>query len=373
VKSLPYVRVLLVLAVFLGIAYFFAVKNKSASHTALPGQTGQSGDTPSNVAAVTVTGIVGGEKIGFLTDPAVLNILRDKYGITLNTSKAGSIEMVKGSTAGQDFLWPSSQVAGEIYKERGGKQLRSDTVFSSPIVLYSWAPVVDQLIKQGIVRQLSGAYYIVDFPKLIAMINAGKQWKDIGLTDLYGRVSIRSTDPAKSNSGMMFAGLLANTLNNDVATADSVSKELPTLKVFFGRLGYMEGSSGDLFTQFVTQGEGQNPIIVGYENQLTEYTLEHQDYKAMIQSQIRILYPRPTVWSDHPLIALTDNGSKLLTALHDDPELRRLAWEGHGFRTGLQNDPAKLQVSGIPATIQNVVPMPKPRVMDIILKALSEN
>jgi len=363
-KSYPVVRVLLVIAVVGAIAFWYKHAHKGMITTA----TVQTAAAPQ---VATVSGPVGGEKLGYLADPEVIKILRDKYGLAVNGFKEGSIDMVQGPTTGDDFLWPSSQVALELYKERGGAMKRSDTVFSSPIVFYSWTPVVDALIKVKVVRQLGASYYVADAPKLIRMIDSGTQWKEIGLPDLYGRISIRSTDPAKSNSGMMFSGLLANIVTGDVVTDQTLPQCLPTVKTFFSRLGYMEGSSADLFDQFVTQGEGQNPMIVAYENQLTEYTLQHPDYRTQIQQQIRILYPQPTVWSDHPFIALTDNGARLLNALQSDPDLRRIAWEGHGFRTSLQNDPKTLQVSGIPATIQNVVPMPRPQVMATIIKAVS--
>ena len=48
------------------------------------------------------------------------------------------------------------------------------------------------------------------------IITEERSWKEIGLPELYGNVSIDTTDPAKSNSGNMFAGLLANTLNGGV-------------------------------------------------------------------------------------------------------------------------------------------------------------
>ena len=324
-------------------------------------------------AVVVVKGFVGGEKLGFLADPAVQTILRDKYGLEVDGTKIGSIEMVQGSTQGQDFLWPSSQVALELYKNRGGRSVGADTVFASPLVFYSWDVVTDALIKIGIVQKLGTSYYVVDAPKMIRMISAGTKWKDIGLPELYGRISVRSTDPTKSNSGMMFAGLLANIANGgEVADEASLPKSLPVVKTFFGRLGYMEPNSGDLFSQFLTMGEGADPVIVGYENQLTEFSLENPQYQDLLRRRVRILYPRPTVWSNHPLIALTDSGKKLLTALKD-PDIQKLAWERHGFRSGLvsvQNDPGVLQAVGIPATIQNVVPMPTPQVMARILGAL---
>ena len=85
-----------------------------------------------------------------------------------------------------------------------------------------------------------------------------------------------------------------------------------------------------------------------------------------------LLQPRPTVWSSHSIFAFTPLGDRLLEALRD-PELQRLAWEQHGFRSGLigvQNDPAVLDVVGVPATIEQVIPMPKPAVMDQIIACL---
>jgi Bacterial extracellular solute-binding protein len=276
--------------------------------------------------------------------------------------------------AGQDFLWPSSQIALELFKERGGKFTKAEVLFNSPIVLYSWQPVTQALIRAGIVRKLQESYYIVDFPKLIRLISEGKPWKEIGLPQLYGRVSLVCTDPTRSNSGNQFAGLLANMLNGgEVVDEVSVKTVLPGVKRFFGRLGYMQQSSGDLFTQFLQQGIGSYPVIVGYEAQLIEFSLANPSYRDLLQKEITTLYPQPTVWSSHPLIALTPNGERLLTALQD-ANLQRLAWEKHGFRTGLvgvQNDPKALPVRGVPATIENVIPMPKPQVMEKIIGALS--
>ncbi len=362
-------RVIVTLIVIIAIGWLYT-RYATGRHPGAGSASVQPGGSQS--ASINVSGAVGGEKLGFLTDPQVIDILQKKYGLTVDADKEGSIDMVKGSVAGRDFLWPSSQVALELYKERGGKMLKSQTIFSSPIVLYSWTPVTQALVRAHVVQKIAGVDYVTDFPKLIAMINAGTPWKAIGLPDLYGHMSVRSTDPNKSNSGMMFAGLLANTAAGDVATDASLARSMPTVKAFFDRLGYMEGSSGDIFDQFITQGEGENPLMVGYENQLPEYTLAHSDYRAMIQQQITILYPRPTVWSDHPIIALTPNGLKLLSALQTDSDLRRLAWTRHGFRTGLQNDPAALQVTGIPATISNVVPMPRPEVVNRLLGAIAK-
>ena len=54
---------------------------------------------------------------------------------------------------------------------------------------------------------------------------------------------MNTTDPVRSNSGNMFAGLLANVLVGGVADERSVEAVLPRLKAIFEKLGYMESVS----------------------------------------------------------------------------------------------------------------------------------
>jgi hypothetical protein len=62
----------------------------------------------------------------------------------------------------------------------------------------------------------------------------------------------------------------------------------------------------------------------------------------------------------------------LLEALQD-PDIQQLAWERHGFRSGLmgvQNSTKKLKVVGIPETIDSVIPLPPFTVMQKIIEKL---
>jgi ABC-type Fe3+ transport system substrate-binding protein len=324
---------------------------------------------------VVLKGYVGGEKMAFLQNQDIQNILKKKYGIEIDYTKAGSIEMVRESHGQEiDFLWPSSQVALELYKMNNQTLVKSEVIFNSPILLYSWDVVTDALIQQGIVEKIDETYYIIKFQALIDLVVEGKTWKDIGLDALYGKIAIISTDPTKSNSGNMFAGLLANILNQsgDIVDQDSLPSVLPTVQAVFARLGFMEHSSSDLFQAYLTKGVGDKPIIVGYENQIVEFSLEHEKLWPKVKDTVRILYPRPTVWSSHPLIILQERAQGLIAALQDE-KIQQLAWENHGFRTGLigvQNDPKVLDIAGIPDTITQVIPMPSPVVMDTIINTL---
>lgn len=140
------------------------------------------------------------------------------------------------------------------------------------------------------------------------------------------------TDPNLSNSGLVYAGLLADLLNgNEVVDDATVDKYLPTIRVLFARMGRLEDSSGTLFAQFLSQGAGAYPIIAGYESQLVEFVQANPGQLDLLQRCIHTIYPKPTVWSSHAFIAISDGGARLLAALQDK-EIQRLAWEQHGFR-----------------------------------------
>ena len=323
----------------------------------------------STPAAVQLRGLIGGEKAGLLEDPQLVSLLSSRYGIALSFEKVGSLDIVTGSTKGMDFIWPSSQVALDIFKARGGMVRKSEVVLNSPLVIYSWAKTTDALMKQGIVQRQGGGYSIVDMPRLVGLMTEGKRWKDINL-DFYGKIVVASTDPVRSNSGMMFAGLLSTIVNKgDVVTRENVDKTIPLVASFFRSQGYMQHGSADLFNQFLNMGEGSYPLAVGYESQLVEYGQEHPQYKDVLASQVRILYPRPTVWSSHPFIALTPDGERLLTALQD-PEVQKLAWSAHGFRSSSMLTGKKANYPGIPDLVTSVVPLPATPAMQKILKAL---
>lgn len=356
---------------FIGPLIFLAVAAVFGVQYWMGGLDGVKREKPPE--AVTINTFVGGEKMAYLKNPEVVRILKEEHGIDLNAVKAGSIEMVTTlATAGKDALWPSNQIAVEIYKNKGATYVAEETIFNSPIVLYAYDIVTDALIKENIVVKRADSYYVVDFPRLIHYIKDGKTWADIGLPQLFGKISIQSTDPTMSNSGNMFAGLLANLLNGDVVTEQSLDNVLPKVVEYFKLRGHMERSSGDIFKNFITTGVGAKPMIVGYENQLVEFTLENQKYRDFLRQKIRTLYPEPTVWSSHPVIALTPNGKRLIEALKDD-DLQKIAWEQHGFRSGLmgvENDPSVLDAVGIPKEITAVMPMPSAEVMEKIIESL---
>lgn len=319
---------------------------------------------------ITVSIFYGGEKAALLADPLVQKVL-DRYAVTLDATKAGSVEMATTlDTTGKDCLWPSNGLAVALAREAGKPVLSDDTIFNSPIVLYAWDEAAAALQRAGVISNQDGMR-VADTTRLGALISGGKRWKeDLGL-DLYGPFRVISTDPAKSNSGNIWAALLATALNGgtvpDLAAATRLA---PQIGAYFTSLGFMESSSGDLFSAFLKQGMGSRPVIVGYENQLVEFALANPSEAGLIRDKIKVIYPSPTIFASHPLIALTPTCKRLLTAL-TDPDLQAIAWRGHGFRTGLagiENKASDLASITMPETLRQVVPMPGPAAMRALIE-----
>ena len=316
-------------------------------------------------------GYVGGEKIGVLEDEEIGKILARKYHITLDWVKAGSLDMVTADLDGRDFLFPSSQTALEYYEQRHGSPAKSEIVFNTPLVLYTRRPVLEALEAAGMVRERDGCYYM-DMARLAAELERGTRWEELGLPQLYGTFAVNTTDPAKSNSGNMFAGLLANVLCGGVADESNVRDVLGRLQTIFENLGYMETSSSDLFDQFLKTGMGAKPLVAGYESQLLEFAVQNPDDWAQLKDEIVMIYPTPTVWSSHVFIALDEKGAAGIDALMDE-EVQRLAWEQHGFRTGVAGtaqDTQRFDVPYLAPEVTQVAPMPEYAAMEQIIAAL---
>lgn len=283
-----------------------------------------------NNEPIIINGYIGGEKIGFIEDSEVKSILKNKYHLIVEYKKAGSLDMAELDVSKMDYVFPSSSIAADVYKE-SNSYLKTEDVFMSPIVIYSWDEVVDVLMKQGIVREENGVF-IVDMIKLVDIVEKNTTWEDIGASTLFGQICVFTTDPVRSNSGNLFAALIANVLNNNQVVSDA---DLPKIEdkliSFLNKSGYKETSSQDLFTQYIRTSVGGKPLVALYENQIIEFANQNPDDWNKVKDSVRILYPEPTLWSSHQLISLNENGNKLLEALNDE-RIKEIAKEEYGFR-----------------------------------------
>lgn len=325
-------------------------------------------------------GFAGGEKEGFLGNARVRALLERRFGLVLDARRAGSVEMVRERALldqKPQFLWPSSSVLVEVARNSGVRISRDQVILNSPIVLYSWDRIADGLVKTGYAEPAGGPRYTVDLLKLLKAIIAGESWAAIGVADLFGRARIVSTDPNRSNSGFMFAGLAASLLSGDVLALDSLSRIDGDVATVFKRMGFKPPSSGKLFDDYIAGGAGAQPLIVGYENQLVEWVLQDPERWKRVEANAPakpvIMYPRPTAFSAHPLISVARGADELIEALTSEA-LLELAWEDHGFRgplgtIGKARNP--LLQSRLLDRIDAVLPMPDAPVMLALLDHLA--
>ena len=331
----------------------------------------------------TVYVATGGGKEGFIQDEKVVSIIEKEYGLNIvydswSNGKFITAPMVrefvnKGNTniskdrlsinnkdcsrydamfcSDQRFydyyqLAPKNDEAERYSVKNGGLTL------NTPIVIYSWAKVTDALIAEKIVTEKDGVYYITDMNKLIDYILQEKKWSDIGLSELYGTVNVASTDPVTSSPGATYYGLLLSIMCESQVNDKSVQENLPKLKEFYVKSGYMNNTPADLFERYLKTGMGGEPMIVDYEKSLVEFANAHPSDFAQVKDQIRVLYPTPTIWNSHCIATFTENGDKFYQVF-ENQEIQQIAWEKYGFRTGITGgnyDVSSIGV-GVPSAI----------------------
>ena len=336
----------------------------------------------------------GGGKEDFLSDEEVIKILKNKYHInpifdTWSNGKTitkpliretvglGNSKIINEIASGKEYsvlsdgvskydaLFTSDQRFYDYYKLAPNKEageadrytvLDGGLTLNTPIVIYSWSKVVDALINEGIVTNNEGIYYITDMNKLINYILEGKSWSDIGLTDLYGTINIASTDPVSSSPGATYYGLLLSILSGGQVTSDNIDANLPKLKEFYIKSGYMNNTPADLFERYLKTGMGGEPMIVDYEKSMIDFANSSPDAFNQVKDEIRVLYPTPTIWNSHCFTVFSENGSKLYKAL-EDKRIQQIAFEKYGFRTGITggNYDVKDIGIGIPKSITSTV------------------
>lgn len=325
-------------------------------------------------------GFVGGEKLGFVENQRVKDALLHQFELTLDARRAGSVEMVREPdllSQHPDFLWPSSSVIPDIARLSGVHALSEQVILNSPIVLYSWDRIAEQLVKSSYAQSQGGPRYTVDLVRLLKAVISGQDWSALGVNELYGHARILSSDPNRSNSGFMFAGLSASLLAGDVVTTSMVDRIAKDVVTIFQRMGFKPSSSGKMFDDYIAGGPAAQPLIVGYENQLVEWVVADPErwkqLSADAPSKPVVLYPQPTVFSAHPLLALTPPAQRLITAL-TSTELLEMAWQDHGFRGPLgtigQSRNPLLQTYLIDE-VTATVPMPEAAAMLALLDRLA--
>lgn len=337
----------------------------------------------------TVYVATGGGKEAFIADPDVVNIMQSKYGLNVvydswSNGKLIVNPLVREDGSKYDLMFCSDQRFYDYYrlapdKEKGEADRYSVSkgglILNTPIVIYSWDEVVDALMYENIVTLKDGTYYITDMDKLLNYILEGKKWSDIGLDMLYGSINIGSTDPVTSSPGATYYGLLLSIMSGGVVTEENLQENLPKLREFYIKSGYMNNTPADLFERYLKTGMGGEPMIVDYEKSIVEFATSNPDGYNQVKDKIRILYPTPTIWNSHCIASFDEAGDEYY-ATYDDADIQNIAWSRYGFRTGVSAgnyDVSATGIVGIPQTITSTVTSLKMNIYNELIAYLKDN
>ena len=324
------------------------------------------------IEADPIYGAIGGGKEELLRDEKINEIFAKKYNFRLvqdswSNGKTIVQDVRRDNGDMYDLIFFSDERFYNEYQTEADprlgeaqryRQVAGKITLNTPIVMYSWADVVDKLIEDGIVTIEDGVYYITDMDKLMRHILNGDTWKSINVNKM-GSINIDSVDPVTSSPGASYYGLLLRILTNSSKEDKDIKAALPKLKAFYNKSGFMNNAPADLFSNFLATRA--RPLIVDYEKSIIEFANKDPDGWAAIKDDIRILYPRPTIWNSHCISALTENGKKLIEGF-EDKEVSQIAWSKYGFRVGILggnydvtkigDGSDKTKVTGIPAKIE---------------------
>lgn len=335
-----------------------------------------------------VTVAAGGGKEDFLADEDVVEIMQKKYNLNVIYDSWSNGKMIKNALVREDgskydAMFPSDQRFYDYYKlspdASKGEAARSRVLdgsltLNTPIVIYSWDTVVDALVKEQIVTQRNGVYYITDMNKLLTYILEGKKWSEIGLNEIYGSINVEATDPVTSSPGATYYGLLLSILCEGNVTEEKLEANLPKLKEIYEKSGHMNNTPADNFEMYLRTGMGSLPMIVDYEKSIIEFANSNPDGWAAVKDKFRILYPTPTIWNSHCIATFDEAGNEYLKVF-DDKDIQQIAWSKYGFRTGITGgsyDVSHVNVSGIPQEITSTVSSLRMNIYERLIEYLGE-
>lgn len=317
------------LVVVLGVALLaggwksFSTKNTSQAASSTQASSAQS-----------VRLLTGSAKFGFLKDPALTEILA-KEGLTLELTKSGAFDKDVGRVADFDAVWPAGANAATDFS-RAWKSPSTYSVFSSPLVVASWAALIPILESNGVAKKVGPTHAEFYLDKALPLMTGAKRWnqlKDNAVFSVNRGFLVNTPDVRNSTTGALYLTTLAYLLNNseapgDIAKGQDLAERLSPL---ITRQGFQEVTLAGPFEDYLGQGMGKAPMVLAYESQFVEAKRD-----GKIRDVHTLMYPQPGLLLKHVLVARTDAGKKLGEILATNPQAQKIAAK-YGFRT---NDPA---------------------------------
>jgi hypothetical protein len=334
-----------------------------------------SGATSGGTKTVVISGLSGSEKIPYLSDPRVVKRLH-QLGMDLQVEPAGSREIAtKLDLSHYDFAFPAGVPAAKAIRDRYKTTFPPYSVFYTPMAIATFKPNAEILVANGLAFRQAGTYYL-DVSRYLDAVQHGVKWsqlKDAAAYPVDKSVVITSTDVRSSNSAAMYLSLASYVANGDntVATAAQANTVQPLMTALFLKQGFVASTSELPFQDYLTIGAGKSPLVMIYESQFVGAAASPT---GGIRPDMTLMYPSPTVLSQHTFVPLTANGDKLGKALTTDPQLQQLAVE-YGFRTAQPGAFARFTAAHhiqVPDSILNTVDPPSFEILEHMIKNIEQ-
>lgn len=294
-----------------------------------------------------LSGVIGSEKAGFFADPEVKAALAG-HGYRLTLDPAGSRRMAEMPLGRYDFAFPGSAPAAAEIAGRRKPAGPPVAVFSSPLAVASTGPLVDLLQTASLARRAPGGQWTLDLKALVAANQRGLRWDQIDGNATFPvkqAVLVATTRPADSNSAALFAALLSKVTGGDLRAVTKL----------FADQGAVDTTTEEPFESWLSRGKNFAPLVLVYEAQFLD---------RGTGGDHTLLYPSPTIVSDHTIVPFTSAGADLAKLLQSDPKLQRLA-AAHGFRTA--GSPGAVALGAA-----DTIPSPDEPTLHALLIALEE-
>jgi hypothetical protein len=286
-----------------------------------------------------VRGVIGSEKAAFFEDEAVRDAFAE-HGLAVEVDPAGSRQIATSVDLDEyDFAFPgSAPVAERIQQDRGVRETYAP--FHTPMAIASFESIVDILAGEGIARPEDDGTWTFDMARFMDLARRQVRWDQLDQRTYPVRknVLVRTTDPRNSNSAVMYLAITSHIANVDRVVQGEAQEQavLPTVIPLFLQQGFAATTSDLPFDDYLSQGVGNTPLLFIYEAQFLERAIDDPDSIVRGSDEpnrnMVLLYPSPTVVSNHTLVPLDERGDEVGRLLSEDPRLQELAAR-HGFRT----------------------------------------
>jgi ABC-type Fe3+ transport system substrate-binding protein len=171
----------------------------------------------------------------------------------------------------------------------------------TPFVFVVWEDRATALAKTG-----GGT---ITWKALNKAVTSNKGWPDVGGKAEWGFVKLGHTDPTQSNSGMQALVLMAYEFlekTSGLSVGDLLKPELQKfVKGIEKGVTKFESSTGTFMTDMIRFGPSKYDVAAVYEN-LAIAQIENAQGRW---GNLRVYYPKTTLWSDHPVVLLEREGT----------------------------------------------------------------